>query len=148
MTTPRRAAIAGVGYTALTRESGRSIVSLATEACRHALDDAGMPASEVDGMASFMVMHDSVHCQAVATSLAVRQLRFVVDADLGGQAPCYLTWLASMAIETGQADAIIVYRALNGRSGARVGGMQFHGPGGQYRYFKPMKNLLMGSEGL
>ena len=50
----------------------------------------------------------------------------VVDADLGGQAPCYLTWLASMAIETGQADTIVIYRALNGRSGARVGGMQFH----------------------
>lgn len=130
----RRAAIAGVGYTALVRDSRRTILSQATEACRNALDDAGLAASEVDGIASFMVMHDSVHAQAVATSLAVPRLRFVIDADLGGQAPCYLTWLASMAVETGQADAILVYRALNGRSGARVGGMQFHGPGGQYRY--------------
>lgn len=132
--TRRQAAIAGVGYTALSRDSGRTIQSLATEACRNALDDAGLPAHEVDGMASFMVMHDSVHCQAVATSLAVPQLKYVVDADLGGQAPCYLVWLASLAIESGQVDNVLIYRALNGRSGARVGGMQFHGPGGQYRY--------------
>jgi acetyl-CoA acetyltransferase len=128
------AAIAGVGYTTLSRDSGRSVLSLATEACRNALDDAGLPASEVDGIASFMVMHDSVHSQAVATSLAVPQLRFVVDADLGGQAPCYLTWLASMAVTTGHAKNVLVFRALNGRSGPRVGGMQFHGPAGQYRY--------------
>ena len=132
--TRRQAAIAGVGYTALSRDSGRTIQSLATEACRNALDDAGLPAREVDGMASFMVMHDSVHCQAVATSLAVPQLTYVVDADLGGQAPCYLVWLASLAVESGQVDNVLIYRALNGRSGARVGGMQFHGPGGQYRY--------------
>lgn len=128
------AAIAGVGYTTLSRDSGRSVLSLATEACRNALDDAGLPASEVDGIASFMVMHDSVHAQSVATSLAVPQLRFVVDADLGGQAPCYLTWLASMAVATGHARNVLVFRALNGRSGPRVGGMQFHGPAGQYRY--------------
>ena len=60
------AAIAGVGYTEFSRDSGRSILSLATEACRNALDDAGLPPSEVDGIASFMVMHDSVHCQAIA----------------------------------------------------------------------------------
>ena len=65
------AAIAGVGYTAFSRDSGRSVLSLATEACRNALDDAGLTSAEVDGVASFMVMHDSVHCQAVATSLAV-----------------------------------------------------------------------------
>ena len=37
---------------------------------------------------------------AVATSLAVPELRYVLDADLGGEAPCYLTGMASMAIAT------------------------------------------------
>ena len=55
-----QAAIAGVGYTEFSRDSGRSVLSLATEACRNALDDAGLAAAEVDGVASFMVMHDSV----------------------------------------------------------------------------------------
>ena len=129
-----RAAIAGVGYTPFSRASGRSVLSLATEACRHALDDAGLDSSEVDGVASFSVMNDSVPAQAVATTLAVPSLRFSVDADLGGQAPCYLVGLAAMAVETGRARNVLVYRALNGRSGARVGTMQFSGMGAQFRY--------------
>jgi acetyl-CoA acetyltransferase len=129
-----KAAIAGVGYTDLTADSGRSVLGLAAEAGRRALDDAGLDASEIDGIASFMVMHDSVPCQALATALAVPELRFVVDADLGGQAPCYLTWLAAMAVESGHARNVLVFRAMNGRSGDRVGTMEFHGMGAQFRY--------------
>ena len=129
-----KAAIAGVGYAPFSRDSGRSVLSLATEACRAAADDAGVDISEVDGISTFMVMHDSVPAQAVATTLALQGLRFSVDADLGGQAPCYLVWLAAMAVETGRARHVLVFRALNGRSGPRVGTMQFHGMGGQFRY--------------
>ena len=128
------AAIAGVGYTDLTAASGRSVLDLATEAGRRALDDAGVDAKDVDGIASFMVMHDSVPCLALATALALPELRFVVDADLGGQAPCYLTWLAAMAVESGHARNVLVFRAMNGRSGQRVGTMEFHGMGAQFRY--------------
>ncbi|HLY82352.1 MAG TPA: hypothetical protein VKQ71_05170, partial [Acidimicrobiales bacterium] len=127
-------AIAGVGYTDLTRRSGRSVLDLAQEACRRAIDDAGLRAADVDGIASFMLMHDSVPCQAVASALAIPETRFAIDLQLGGQAPCYLVWLAAMAVMTGQADAVVVYRALNGRSGSRVGAMHFAGMGAQYRY--------------
>ena len=44
-----------------------------------------------------MLLHDSVPCQAVATGLALPQLRFALDAELGGQAPCYLVGLAADA---------------------------------------------------
>ena len=36
------AAITGVGYTELSRRSGRTVLELATEACRAAIDDAGV----------------------------------------------------------------------------------------------------------
>jgi acetyl-CoA acetyltransferase len=110
------------------------VLDLAAEAGRNALADAGLDAEDLDGIASFMVMHDSVPCQALATALAVPELRFVVDADLGGQAPCYLTWLAAMAVESGHANNVLVFRAMNGRSGPRVGTMEFHGMGAQFRY--------------
>ena len=128
------AAIAGVGYTPFTRDSGRSVLALAAEACRAALDDAGLAPRDVDGIVSFSLMHDSVPVQAVATALAIPGLRFAVDADLGGQAPCHLVALAGMAVDTGHARNVLVFRALNGRSGPRVGTMQFHGMGAQYRY--------------
>jgi acetyl-CoA acetyltransferase len=61
-------------------------------------------------------------------------LRTVLDLQLGGQAPCHLVWQAAQAVASGDAEVVVVYRALNGRSGARVGSMQFAGMGGQYRY--------------
>ena len=128
------AAVAGVGYTELSRRSGRSVLDLAQHACRQAIADAGLTPADVDGIASFMLMNDSVPCQAVASALAIPETRFALDLQLGGQAPCYLVWLAAMAVMTGQAQAVVVYRALNGRSGARVGTMQFAGMGAQHRY--------------
>lgn len=129
-----RAAITGVGYTAFTRGSGRSVLDLAAEACAAAVDDAGLDRGEVDGVASFSVMHDSVPCQAVATTLALPEQRLLLDVDLGGQAPCHLVGLAAAAIGAGMARNIVIFRAMNGRSGPRVGTMQFSGMGAQFRY--------------
>ncbi len=129
-----KAAVVGVGYTALSRRSGRSVLSLAAEAVTNALADAGLGPSDVDGMASFMVMSDSVPCVAVSSALGMGQLRTVLDLQLGGQAPCHLVWQAAQAVARGDATVIVVYRALNGRSQQRVGTMHFAGEGGQYRY--------------
>jgi acetyl-CoA acetyltransferase len=128
------AAVAGVGYTSFSAHAGRSVLNLAAEACRAALDDAGMLRSEVDGIGSFMVMHDSVPCQAVATTLGLGELRLSLDLDLGGQAPCHLVSLASTAINARAAESVLIFRAMKGRSGHRVGTMAFSGGGGQYRY--------------
>jgi acetyl-CoA acetyltransferase len=139
----RSAAIAGVGYTAFSRESGRSVLSLATEAARACADDAGLPLTEVDGVGSFMVLNDSVSTEAVATTLAVPELRWTMDFQQGGQSPCFVVGMAALAIEAGLADSVIVFRALNGRSSIRVGSGQFAGPGGQYRYPIGYSSYLM-----
>jgi acetyl-CoA acetyltransferase len=128
------AAIAGVGYTDFSAHAEQSVLALAREACDRAITDAGMTRAEVDGVASFMVMHDSVPTTAVATTLGLPTLRFSLDVDMGGQAPCHLVRQAAAAVETGQAEAVLVYRAMKGRSGARVGSMSFSGGGGQFRY--------------
>jgi acetyl-CoA acetyltransferase len=129
-----RTTIAGVGYTALTRSSGRSVLSLAAEACRGAADDAGLKVSEIDGVATFSVLNDSVPGQSVATTLGLGDCGYVLDMQMGGQAPCFMVMNAAMAIDAGLADYVVVYRALNGRSAVRVGSTQFQGPSGQYRY--------------
>jgi acetyl-CoA acetyltransferase len=124
-------AIAGVGYTAFTRQSGRSVLDLATEACRTALDDAGL--ETVDGMGSFGFHGDSVASRAVASALGFKHLRWMSDLSAGGEIPCLLVMNAAMAVATSAADAVVVYRALNGRSGSRVGRVRDSGPGAQYR---------------
>lgn len=137
------AAVAGVGLTELSKASGRSVLALAREACAEAVADAGLVPSDVDGILTFSLMHDSVPAQAVATALALPQLRLALDVDLGGQAPCHLVGLAAAAIDAGRARNILVLRALNGRSGPRVGTMQFAGLGAPYRYLIGYDAYLM-----
>ena len=115
--TPRflgRTAIAGVGYTSFSRQSGRGVLALATEACRNASEDAGLDVNQLDGIVSFQFENDSVPTQAVATALGLLQSTFLLDTALGGQAPCYLVTLAAMAVDAGLADNVVVFRALNG----------------------------------
>jgi acetyl-CoA acetyltransferase len=130
----RTAAAAGVGYTALSKASGRSVLDLAAEATRAAAEDAGLPLSEVDGVVSFSVLNDSVSSEAVATTLALPQLRFVMDFQQGGQSPSFMIQQAAMAVAQGYAENVLVFRALNGRSGIRVGTGAFAGGAAQYRY--------------
>jgi acetyl-CoA acetyltransferase len=130
----RQTAIVGVGYTPFTRNSGRSVLSLATQAARAAVEDAGLPLEEVDGIGSYMVLNDSVSCGALGTALALPELRWVMEFQHGGQSPCHVVGLAAMAVACGYAENVIVFRALNGRSGVRVGSGQFAGGAAQYRY--------------
>ncbi len=130
----REVAIAGVGYTDFSRESGRSVLELATDAALAACADAGLSPSAVDGIASYMVSNDSENCQALATALALPGLRYVMDCNGAGQSPCRLVGNATMAIATGAADAVLVFRSLNGRSGVRVGASKFAGKSASYRY--------------
>jgi acetyl-CoA acetyltransferase len=129
-----RTAIAGVGYTPLTKNSGVTVLNLATTACRNAALDAGLEPAEVDGVVTFSMFGDSAPAQAVAAGLGSPELSFAADLSFGGQAPCYAVTLAAMAVESGMARNVLVYRALNGRSGIRIGSTGFRSPTSQYRY--------------
>jgi acetyl-CoA acetyltransferase len=129
-----RTAIAGVGYSPLSKESGRTVLSLADEACRNALDVAGLDPREVDGIVSYSLLNDSIACQAVATSLAVPALSYALDMYMGGVSPALAIMQAAMAVESGLAEHVLVFRALNGRSGMRIGQTGFDAPTAQYRY--------------
>ncbi|QJY44778.1 thiolase C-terminal domain-containing protein [Pseudonocardia broussonetiae] len=130
----REAAVAGVGYTGFSRASGRPVLDLAAEAAIAACEDAGLPVREVDGIASHMVGSDSENAQALATALALPGLRVVLDLNQAGHAPCNLLAHAAAAVSAGLAEHIVIFRALNGRSGPKVGSARFPGRGGQFRY--------------
>jgi acetyl-CoA acetyltransferase len=129
-----RTAIVGVGFTPFTRASGESVLALATRATREALEDCGLAPGEVDGLVSYSLFSDSVPCQAVATALAIPELTYALDLNMGGQAPAFAVTNAAMAVASGLADVVVVFRALNGRSGIRVGSQSFAAPTAQYRY--------------
>ena len=72
--------------------------------------------------------------QAVATGLGLGDVTWALDSALGGQAPCYLAIAAAQAIATGAATSVLIYRALNGRSGERVGQARLPGAAADQRY--------------
>lgn len=116
-----RVALASAAATPFTRRADSSVLELAASACEQALAEAGLPADAVDGIATFSVYEDSVCASSVASMLGVDELRFAVDANLGGQAVALLIMQAAMAISSGLAENVLVFRALRGRSGIRVG---------------------------
>jgi acetyl-CoA acetyltransferase len=116
-----RCAIAGIGCTDYTKRSGRTVLDLATEACSRACADAGVEPRAVDGIISYH-FGDSVPSMAVATTLGLRNPRYVVEFSSGGNAANLITLTAAAVIAAGLAETVLCYRAMNGRSGFRLGG--------------------------
>ena len=114
-------AIAGIGYTEFSKKSGRTVRSLASEACIKATADAGLKVSDIDGIVSYN-FNDSAPAIAVATEIGVPQAGYAVDFLSGGNAANLIILSAVAAIEAGLAKTVLCYRAMNGRSGFRLGG--------------------------
>lgn len=113
------AAIAGIGATDFSKDSGRSELQLAAEAVRSALTDAGLKPGDVDGMVTFAM--DSNAEIAVAREVGVPELKFFSRIPYGGGAACATVQHAAMAVATGVADVVVCYRAFNERSGMHFG---------------------------
>ena len=114
-----RTAIAGIGATEFSKDSGRSEMRLAVEAAFTALEDAGLSPKDVDGLSTFTM--DSNEEIEVARNLGAGDLTFFSRIHYGGGAACGVVHQAAMAVATGEANVVIAYRALNGRSWGRFG---------------------------
>lgn len=116
-----KTSIAGIGWTRFSANSERSVLDLALEACQKAIEDAGIPIEEVDGVLSFN-FGDSVPSMAVANGLGLPNVRYCLEFAEGGNAGSVTVATAAMAVITGMAKNVVVFRAMNGRSGLRLGG--------------------------
>ncbi|MBV9832450.1 MAG: lipid-transfer protein, partial [Marmoricola sp.] len=119
MTLSGKAAIAGIGATEFSKESGRSELQLSCEATLAALADAGLSVADVDGLTTFTM--DSTAEIALARELGMGDLRFFSRINYGGGGACATVQQAAMAVATGVADVVVCYRGFNERSGQRFG---------------------------
>lgn len=140
-----RAAIAGIGRTEFSRDSGRSELALACEAARAAVADAGLQLSDIDGVVRCDMDHVSPTALVGGLGLDAN-LSYVGELGCGGSAPSGMVGLAAQAVITGSARAVLVYRALNGRSesrfGAAIAPRQVVGGQGSYDEFFTPYGLL------
>ena len=123
-----RASIAGLGTTEFSKNSGRTEIRLAMEATLAALADAGIDPSEVDGFSSYTV--DKVPEYEIARLLGAKDVKFFSQVPHGGGAACAPVLHAAMAVATGIAKTVVVYRAMNERSWYRFGN-------GNYGWYMP-----------
>jgi acetyl-CoA acetyltransferase len=115
----RKTAIVGIGQTEFSKDSGRSELSLAVEAVKAALDDAGLGPRDVDGYAIFSM--DNNPAIEVNRFLGGGDLTYFGRTHYGGGAACATILQAAMAVATGVADTVVCYRAMNERSQQRFG---------------------------
>jgi 17-hydroxy-3-oxo-4-pregnene-20-carboxyl-CoA lyase len=113
------AAIAGIGQTDFSKASGRSELQLAAEASLAALADAGLTVDDVDGMVTFTI--DPTEDNELMRTLGVPQLSYTTRIPHGGAASAATVFAAASAVATGVAKYVLIYRALNARSGNRFG---------------------------
>ncbi|PWI07619.1 lipid-transfer protein [Streptomyces sp. NWU339] len=116
---PDRCAVVGIGTTAYSKASGVSVTSLAAEASLAAIADAGLVPADIDGL--IRSDYDETSQVALADALGIDDIAYWGQNGPGGSGPAAMVGQAVAAIVSGQATNVLVYRALNGRSGRRLG---------------------------
>jgi acetyl-CoA acetyltransferase len=86
---------------------------------RASLADCGLTPADVDGMATFTMETNSEI--DVARTAGIGELTFFSRVHYGGGAACGALQQAALAVATGVAEVVVVYRAFNERSGHRFG---------------------------
>ena len=114
-----RCAISGIGWTDFSRDSGRSELTLASQASLAAIADAGLTPQDIDGIVRCDM--DLVWPNDLVEALGMTRLDYFGSAGPGGVGPCGQVAQAMAAVIAGLATNVLVYRALNGRSGRRFG---------------------------
>jgi acetyl-CoA acetyltransferase len=111
--------IAGIGITEISRDSGVSSAVLATRAITSALADAGLSTRDVDGLVTYEA--DPTSPFLLAQLLGLPELHWYSVTLAGGGGACATFQDAALAVSTGLASHVVVYRAENMRSGRRFG---------------------------
>jgi acetyl-CoA acetyltransferase len=114
-----KTAVAGIGQTEFSKNSGRSELQLASEAVRAAIEDAGLQPADVDGLVTFTL--DTNDELELMRSVGIREVRWTSRTPFGGGGASATVEHAAAAVASGAADVVVVYRAFNERSGRRFG---------------------------
>jgi acetyl-CoA acetyltransferase len=138
MASARPAVIVGIGASAFARALDDEGDALAVAACRAALDDCGLSAADVDGVATYLGAYEHAPLVDVVATLGIDRERLRLASDVMAFAPAALTGVidAVEAVERGQCDMALAYKANKWKRGQppgspspadavrRVGGLQ------------------------
>ena len=104
-----RTAIAGIGQTAFGKGLEDSELSLACQAIRAAIADAGLEPAEVDGLVMYSM--ENGREVEIARNVGLGDITYFGEIGYGGGAGCGTVGHAAMAVATGQCKVAVAWRA-------------------------------------
>jgi acetyl-CoA acetyltransferase len=116
-----KTAIVGIGWTAFSRNSGVTTLTLAAEASLKAIADAGLQVQEIDGVVSFY--HRQPEGQMVrelVRALGLKKCNFEFYSDGGGGWNCGAVLSGAMLVHAGICKNVLVFKARNRYSQGRA----------------------------
>ena len=142
----RGVAVAGVGYSPISRSSGLDVNRLTLTACKAALDDAGLVPRDVDAVVEYQFgQGDAPMAVGAQRLLGIRNLNMFNDIMGSGPSGLSSAMDAAMAIASGVCNTAIVYRCITkvaGHSGALQG--EPARAAGEFQYTAPYGLAGMG----
>lgn len=124
-----QASITGVGNTRYSKKADRSADWLVIEAVLAAAADAGIEPTQIDG---FIPYPGHIGDDVIQAELGINP-RFRVTVDMGGCSAVSALRVASLAVMSGAAKHVLLFRGLKGNSGARKADRPSFLPGQSFR---------------
>ncbi|MDF2117666.1 transporter [Roseiarcaceae bacterium H3SJ34-1] len=124
-----KACVTGVGNTEYRKQINRSAEVLAVEAVVAAAADAGIDPQQIDGLIPYP---GHIGDDVIQAALSLNP-RFRATIDMGGCGAVSALRLASMAVLSGAANHVLLFRGLKGSSGARKADRPSFLPGQPFR---------------
>jgi acetyl-CoA acetyltransferase len=122
--------VVGIGSTAFSRRSGRSVAALAVEAARNAVADAGLDGADIDGV---IPVGGNVFTEDLISGLRLSDQAADAQPAPGGNSAVAGTALATTFLRAGRATVVLVVFARNGASATRINARVRTLPGQIYR---------------
>lgn len=119
MSLKEKGAITGIGETAYSRSSGRSVAALQMEASLKAIADAGLTPKDVDGVIVYAI--SPVVAEDFITNFGIPDLRFSAITPMGGASPVAAVQCAIAAVAAGICRHVLIPLGRNGASEGRIG---------------------------
>lgn len=117
MSLKEKGAITGVGETAYSRASSKSVLALQLEASLNAIADAGLTPKDIDGIIAY---GSGVVAEDFITNFGIADLRFSATTPMGGASCVAAVQCAIAAIGAGICHHVLVPLGRNGASGGRI----------------------------
>ncbi len=113
-----KCAIAGVGETEYSRDSGMTVTALLLQGSLRAIEDAGLEPKDIDGIMPGVA---GVSAEDFVTNFGMRELRYSSTVHMGGASSVASLQTAVLAVEAGIASNVLCVTGWNGYSQTRFG---------------------------